>query len=80
MTQKKDIKQQKAKLEKMKREAEEEKERAKQAARERVLLEFERGQLGLAATATTGTTSAGESSKEGKRHAKSLSYIPNISR
>ncbi|KAF8916726.1 hypothetical protein CPB85DRAFT_1289267 [Mucidula mucida] len=65
LTQKKDIKQQKAKLEKMKREAEEEKERAKQAARERVLLEFERGQLGLAATATTGTTSAGESSKEG---------------
>ena len=61
MTQKKDIKQQKAKLEKMKREAEGEKQRARQAARERVLLEFEKGQLGLAATATTGKTSSGES-------------------
>lgn len=47
----------------MKREDEEEKTRAKLAARERVLHEFERGQLGLAATSTTGTTSAGLSSE-----------------
>ncbi|KAK0480603.1 hypothetical protein IW261DRAFT_1684498, partial [Armillaria novae-zelandiae] len=69
LTQKKDIKRQKEKLEKMKKEAEEEKERAKQAARERVILEFERGQLGLAAVSATGTTSAGES-KEGGRGTK----------
>ncbi len=50
----------------MKKEAEEEKERARQAARERVILEFEKGQLGLAAVSTTGTTSAGESKEDGE--------------
>ncbi|KIY67219.1 hypothetical protein CYLTODRAFT_397456 [Cylindrobasidium torrendii FP15055 ss-10] len=73
LTQKKDIKQQKAKLEKMKREEEEEKARAKLAARERVLHEFERGQLGLAATSTTGTTSAGSSS-EGRGLKRKFSF------
>ncbi len=43
-----------------------EKERARQAARERVILEFEKGQLGLAAVSTTGTTSAGESKEDGE--------------
>ncbi|KAK0458737.1 uncharacterized protein EV420DRAFT_1620503 [Desarmillaria tabescens] len=66
LTQKKDIKRQKEKLEMMKKEAEEEKERARQAARERVILEFEKGQLGLAAVSATGTTSAGESKEDGR--------------
>ncbi|KAJ3979913.1 hypothetical protein F5890DRAFT_1420605 [Lentinula detonsa] len=47
LTQKKDIKRQKDKLESMKKEAKEEREKAKLAARERVLREFEKGQLGL---------------------------------
>lgn len=61
VTQKKDIKQQKDKLELMKKEAEQEKARAKQAARERVLAEFEKGQVGLAAQPNKATTSSGES-------------------
>jgi len=61
LTQKKDIKQQKDKLELMKKEAEQEKARAKQAARERVLAEFEKGQVGLAAQPNKATTSSGES-------------------
>ncbi|PPR03374.1 hypothetical protein CVT24_012499 [Panaeolus cyanescens] len=47
LTQKKDIKRQKDRLVSLKKEAEEERARARQAARERVLEEFERGQLGL---------------------------------
>ncbi|RPD61817.1 hypothetical protein L226DRAFT_533998 [Lentinus tigrinus ALCF2SS1-7] len=58
-----DIKRQKARLEAMKKEAEEERERAKEAARERVLREFEKGQLGLAATSTISTTSGLDSSE-----------------
>jgi len=65
VTQKKDIKKQKDKLAAMEKGAEEERARAKEAARERVLLEFERGQLGLAAAPTTSTTSSGESKQEG---------------
>ena len=61
VAQKKDIKRQKEMLEALKREAEAEKERARLAARERVLLEFEKGQLGLAAAPTTATTSGAES-------------------
>lgn len=64
VTQLSDIKKQKARLEALKREAEEEKERAREAARERVLLEFERGQLGLAAPTAVATTS-GAGSAEG---------------
>lgn len=64
VTQKKDIKQQKDKLEQMKKEAEQEKARAKQAARERVLSEFEKGQLGLAAAPSKATTSSGEAESE----------------
>ena len=51
MTQKKDIKRQKERLEALKKEAELEKARAKEAARERVLADFEKGELGLAAVA-----------------------------
>lgn len=57
VTQITDIKRQKVKLEALKKEVEEEKQRAREAARERVLLEFERGQLGLAATTSVATTS-----------------------
>ncbi|KAF8646656.1 hypothetical protein AX16_007154 [Volvariella volvacea WC 439] len=57
LAQKKDIKRQKDKLEALKKEAEEERERARQAARERVLRDFEKGQLGLSG-GTGVTTSA----------------------
>lgn len=56
VTQKKDIKKQKEKLDTMKREVEEEKARAKAAARERVLAEFERSQIGLAGISTVSTS------------------------
>lgn len=49
LSQKQDIKRHQAKLAAMAREEEEEKERAKAMARERVLLDFERRHLGLAA-------------------------------
>jgi nitric oxide synthase-interacting protein len=58
VSQKKYIKRQKEKLEIMKKEAEEEKERAKEAARERVLLEFEKGQLVLTGHSSVGNTVA----------------------
>ncbi|TFK31774.1 hypothetical protein BDQ12DRAFT_739790 [Crucibulum laeve] len=63
LTQKKDIKRQKDKLEALKKEAQEEKARAREAARERVLLEFEKGQLGLAARPTETGTKSGDSSE-----------------
>lgn len=63
VTQLSDIKRQKVKLEALKRETEEERQKAKEAARERVLLEFEKGQLGLAAAIPLATTS-GLDSKE----------------
>ena len=55
--QKKDIKRQKAKLDALKKEEEEERLRAKTEARERVLKEFERGQLGLGGRVATGISS-----------------------
>ncbi|KAL0567668.1 hypothetical protein V5O48_014332 [Marasmius crinis-equi] len=69
LTQKKDIKRQKEKLEALKREAEEERLRAKEAARERVLADFEKGQLGLSGrpSVTTGTNrEVGESKQDGR--------------
>lgn len=63
MTQLNDIKRQKVKLETLKREAEEERQRAREAARERVLLDFERGQLGLAAAGPGATTSGAEATE-----------------
>ncbi|KAI0366517.1 hypothetical protein BV20DRAFT_1046107 [Pilatotrama ljubarskyi] len=63
VTQINDIKRQKVRLEAMKKEAEEERQRAREAARERVLREFERGQLGLAATSTISTSSRADSSE-----------------
>ena len=68
MTQKKDIKRQKDRLEALKKEAEEERARAREAARERVLREFERGQLGLAGGSnTSATTSKPAESKTDER-------------
>jgi nitric oxide synthase-interacting protein len=65
VTQKKDIKRQKERLEQLKKEAEEEKQRATEAARERVLRDFEKGQLGLSANLPAiGTTSGAESTKD----------------
>lgn len=62
VVQKKDIKRQKERLEALKKGAEQEKVKAKEAARERVLAEFEKGQLGLAAVSavtTSGTDAPG---------------------
>jgi nitric oxide synthase-interacting protein len=58
LTQKKDIKRQKERLEALKKEAEQEKARAKEAARERVLADFEKGQLGLTAVSSVTTSGA----------------------
>lgn len=63
VSQKKDIKRQKNRLEALKKEAEAEKDRAKEAARERVLADFERGQLGLGANVSGSVIST--SSSEG---------------
>ncbi|KAI0688592.1 hypothetical protein BC835DRAFT_1284347 [Cytidiella melzeri] len=63
VTQLGDIKRQKVRLEALKREAEEEQQRAREAARDRVLHDFEKGQLGLAGPISVATTS-GSDSKE----------------
>ncbi|KAI8989019.1 hypothetical protein BD414DRAFT_322880 [Trametes punicea] len=63
VTQINDIKRQKVRLEAMKKEAEEERQRAREAARERVLRDFEKGQLGLAATSTISTPARVEPSE-----------------
>ena len=47
VAQKKDIRRQKERFEALQQEEEEEKERVKEAARQRVLRDFERGDLGL---------------------------------
>jgi nitric oxide synthase-interacting protein len=65
LNQKKDIKRQKERLEQLKRETEEETQRALEAARERVLRDFEKGQLGLSANLPAiVSTSGAESTKE----------------
>lgn len=66
MTQKKDIKRQKERLELWKRESEEEKVRAREAARERVLLEFEKSQLGLTARPTEIGTKSRDLAEDGE--------------
>ncbi|KAF7792935.1 hypothetical protein EIP86_004038 [Pleurotus ostreatoroseus] len=76
VTQLADIKRQKVKLEALKREAEEERRRAREAARERVLLEFERGQLGLSAATAVATTSGAES-KEPRGTKRKFSFDSN---
>lgn len=69
MNQKKDIKRQKERLEQLKREAEEEKQRALEAARERVLRDFEKGQLGLSAKLPAIASSPGVESIKDKEGA-----------
>ncbi|KAJ7603144.1 hypothetical protein DFH06DRAFT_1022582 [Mycena polygramma] len=63
LSQKKDLKRQKEKAEQIRKEIESEVERAKAAARERVLQDFERGQLGLASTSSSSSTAAAPSSE-----------------
>ncbi|KAJ7650580.1 hypothetical protein FB45DRAFT_888171 [Roridomyces roridus] len=58
LSQKKDLKQQKDKAEQIRKEIEAEVEKAKAAARERVLKDFERGQLGLASTSSSAPASS----------------------
>ena len=53
--------------EQVKKEAEEERQRAREAAGERVLREFEKGQLGLAATSAISTTAGSDSSERTSR-------------
>jgi nitric oxide synthase-interacting protein len=60
VTQKQDIKRQKDKFQVLKQEAEVEKEKAKSAARERVILEFEKEQRHLGAATGLITTSGAE--------------------
>jgi len=62
--QKKDIKRQKERLERLKKETEAEKERAREAARERVLRDFEKGQLGLSANLPSIATAPGAEAKD----------------
>jgi len=66
VSQKKDIQRQKSKLEALKQEAEEEKARAKESARERVLLDFEKGQLRLAGTPGAAGSSGSGAKSSGK--------------
>lgn len=54
------MKRQKAKIEALKKEEEEEKERVRAAARERVLRDFEKGQVGIFASGTRDTQGASE--------------------
>ena len=68
VTQKKDIKRQKARLEALKQEAERERMEVKLKARERVLREFERGQLGLGLGGTTLTSTSGAKKEIGRAH------------
>lgn len=70
LTQKKDMKRQKDRLEKLKKEADEEREQALEAARERVLRDFEQGQLSLSsiAAAATSESNAKEGSDQGSEN------------
>ncbi|KAG6822087.1 hypothetical protein H0H93_006413, partial [Arthromyces matolae] len=78
---KKDIQTQKKKLETLTREAEEEKARAKEAARERVLKDFEKGQLALPTTTGTKTSEESEQSRGTKRKFEfDASVVENLAR
>lgn len=64
VSQKKDIKKQKARLDALKKEAAEERLRAQADARERVLKEFERGQLGLGLGGSSVISTSGSSQRK----------------
>ncbi|KAG9308338.1 hypothetical protein JVU11DRAFT_12102 [Chiua virens] len=75
LNQKKDIKKQKVRLEQLKKEAEEEKQRVLEAARDRVLRDFEKGQLGLSANLPAiASTSGAEATKEGRPGKRKLDF------
>ncbi|KXN87901.1 Nitric oxide synthase-interacting protein [Leucoagaricus sp. SymC.cos] len=78
LTQKKDIKRQKDKLKIWEREYEEEKARARETARERVLLEFEKSQLGLAARPTEVGTKGGMSTEEGRGTKRKFEFDTSV--
>ncbi|KAJ7494565.1 hypothetical protein B0H11DRAFT_2002392 [Mycena galericulata] len=67
LSQKKDLKRQKDKAEQIRKEIEAEVERAKAAARERVLQDFERGQLGLASNSSSSVPASASNSAGTKR-------------
>jgi nitric oxide synthase-interacting protein len=71
VAQKKDLKRQKAALETLAKQADEEREKAKTAARERVLLEFEKGQRSLGSAATSIAMPVKDSTAEGECPANS---------
>ncbi|KAJ7127189.1 hypothetical protein C8R44DRAFT_874258 [Mycena epipterygia] len=79
LSQKKDLKRQKDKAEQIRKEIESEVERAKAAARERVLQDFERGQLGLASTASSSVSASAESSTTGAKRpfATAFAFSPS---
>lgn len=84
LAQKKDIKRHQAKLETMAREEEEQRVQAKSAARERVLLDFERKHLGLALTPQGNahseiSTSSNSTLAEGKTEHRTANCIIIIS-
>ncbi|KAI0027872.1 hypothetical protein K488DRAFT_60244 [Vararia minispora EC-137] len=64
LEQRKGIKKEKERLERAKREQQQQREEARRKARERVLEEFERAQLGLAGSAPASSTSTKEKEKE----------------
>ncbi|KAG6337011.1 hypothetical protein ID866_2071 [Astraeus odoratus] len=74
LTQKKDMKRQKERLEKLKRDAEEEKERVLEAARERVLKDFEKGQHGLSSDLKGIVTTSGSDAKESRLGKRKLDF------
>ncbi|KAJ7158943.1 hypothetical protein C8R46DRAFT_906761 [Mycena filopes] len=76
LSQKKDLKRQKEKAEQIRKEIQAQVEQAKAAARERVLQDFERGQLGLAATPSSSlpAVSSGESTSTGTKRPFSMAF------
>jgi nitric oxide synthase-interacting protein len=75
VSQKQDLKRQKEKAEQIKKEIEVEVERAKAAARERVLQDFERGQLGLASSSSSlPAVPSAESSSAGTKRPFSTAF------
>ncbi|KAJ7352573.1 hypothetical protein DFH08DRAFT_90409 [Mycena albidolilacea] len=75
LSQKQDLKRQKEKAEQIKKEIEAEVERAKAAARERVLQDFERGQLGLASSSSSlPAVPSAESSSAGTKRPFSTAF------
>ncbi|KAJ7674159.1 hypothetical protein B0H17DRAFT_161175 [Mycena rosella] len=73
LSQKKDLKRQKDKAEQIRKDMEAQVQSAKAAARERVLQDFERGQLGLAATPSA-SVSASESAATGSKRPFSTAF------